>query len=345
MITRKQRQFYAITVGVIFALGNILYGGLALISNMTPVIVYAILGGMLPGGLASGIILVGRFMRQRKSTVLIVLACVLAPVTMLVIMAVGVYGVIPYYIYNLVLIKKTKAADIPQHTVQTAKRTKKTVWIVALCIIAGLMIANTIGEAISDSMIAQEVFAKTGYAVGSPDHVILKEYYYHDGVLEDGEYEYVELDGVLFALARRGSEIDSNIYYSNKNGGYARDVKTSRSAFSTGTFMRHDIDRLFTRIQIKKSGEVYALMLTIDARRDDEHIWHIDRTYADVHKLTLTDENGESIQTMTDGKYTVYCGVMLEDNNDYKLIVSYKGDTYTLLTYEDITAFNITNNQ
>lgn len=57
----------------------------------------------------------------------------------------------------------------------------------------------------------------------------------------------------------------------------------------------------------------------------------------------LTDENGEPIQKMTNGNYTVYCDVIHKNNKDYKLIVSYKGDIYTLLTYEDIAAFNIQN--
>lgn len=373
MITRQQRKFYAVIVGILFGLGMILYGGIAYFNDLTTVILFGILGGILLGGLASGIILFGRYMKQRRSTALIVLACVLAPVTMFVIMAVGMYGVIPYYIYNLVVIKRIKEGDARASTMQTTKRTKKAVGIVVVCIIAAVIIGLKTYQAINDSLIAQEVFTKTGYTVGSTDHLVLKEYYYHDGVLEDGKYDYFEQDGVLFVLAKRSSEIYSNIYHANRYGEYIGVGKVSRSIFSSKTFMRHDIDRLFSSIKIENTGEVFALMLTIDARSDNEHIadyldgiargWsnektrksfvakehtdfiisHIDRTYADTDELTITDENGEAIQTMTHGNYTVYCDVIRKNNKDYKWIVSYKGDTYTLLTYEDIAAFNITN--
>lgn len=332
MITRQQRKFYAVIVGILFGLGMILYGGLAFFSDMTRVIVYAVLGGILLGGLASGIILFGRFMKQRRSTALIVLACVLAPVTMLVIASVGVYGVIPYYIYNMVVLKRTKEGDAPASTIQTTKHTKKAVWIVVLCIIAVLMIASITYKAIRSSMISQEMYAKTGYAVGSPEHFILT-HYYNFGILEDGEYEYIEQDDVLFVLVKRDGLFLTDIHYGTVQGNYTTYKGMNRYIFiNDSDLMREDLGKLLTDIKLEGKGDSYALMFTTDSRTDDAPI-----------VLSLTDENGVSIQKMNDGNYTVYCDVIHKNNKDYNLIVSYKGDTYTLLTYEDIAAFNITN--
>ncbi len=68
-------------------------------------LIYGFGGGLLIGGLISGIILFANIIKRQKLFIKI-LACVLFPLTLVLIFQGGIWSFIPYGIYNLVALKK-----------------------------------------------------------------------------------------------------------------------------------------------------------------------------------------------------------------------------------------------
>ena len=109
-----KRKNYLIITLVSFGVGFFLYGILAACvrkyteipyNGFVTFLIYGFGGGLLIGGVISGIILFANIIKGQKLFIKI-LACVLFPITMIVICQGGILTFIPYGIYNFVALKK-----------------------------------------------------------------------------------------------------------------------------------------------------------------------------------------------------------------------------------------------
>lgn len=112
----KKRKEYFIFTSIFWGIGFILYGGMAAagkelldipLNTFLVFLLYGLGGSLLLGGLASGILLFSNFFKRQKLSVKIIL-CVFFPVTFLIICQIGILSLIPYGIYNFVIMKKDK---------------------------------------------------------------------------------------------------------------------------------------------------------------------------------------------------------------------------------------------
>ena len=115
----EKRRGYLIFTVISFLGGFVLYGGIAATSKelldipwnvILIILVYGLGGGLLLGGLVSGIILFSRFFKRQKLFVKIIL-CIFFPITIMFICLVGILSLIPYEIYNFMCIKKNKVKE------------------------------------------------------------------------------------------------------------------------------------------------------------------------------------------------------------------------------------------
>ena len=115
----EKRKGYLVFTIVFFLGGFVLYGGIAAASKelldipwnvILIILVYGLGGGLLLGGLVSGIILFSRFFKRQKLFVKIIL-CIFFPITIMFICLGGILSLIPYEIYNLMCIKKNKVKE------------------------------------------------------------------------------------------------------------------------------------------------------------------------------------------------------------------------------------------
>ena len=111
-LTRKQRTTHAWAVGIAFAVGAVL-GTLCAISFMDIEMLLLCLFGY--SGILSGFILLIRQLRLCPVAVKVVV-WVLFPLTLMVVFVGGMVTVLPYYIYNLVRIRKTPKETFPGRT-------------------------------------------------------------------------------------------------------------------------------------------------------------------------------------------------------------------------------------
>lgn len=109
-----KRKEYFIFTSIFWWIGVVLYGGLAVagkdileipLNFFWVILISGIGGGLLLGGLVSGIILFSRFFKRRTMSVKILL-CVLFPFTIICIAYVGIFLFFPYGIYNFVVWRK-----------------------------------------------------------------------------------------------------------------------------------------------------------------------------------------------------------------------------------------------
>ena len=255
------------------------------------------------------------------------------------------------------------------------KAKKRTVWLIILISLAVVAVISQIIPAVQNAVTAANVYHDTGYRQDSVDNLIIREFYYspnNPDYAQDMEYSYDIKDGVLFVL---------NDYYFGPRkikfpdifGRYNVNDGVRRMSYTYGPFMRDDLDRLFTNCCIAAKNGEYAYMLTIEAYSEDEIIENrvreliksssdprisetpelreraksslagADRTCAPPGELELFDASGEPIasKTLGDGKYVLYYGVVHSGDTQYQITASYKGESYTLLTYDDIVNFRL----
>lgn len=110
----KKRKKYFILTTVSFAMGFLIFGMMAVggkellgipFNAWLALLIYGFGGGLLIGGLMSGIMLFANFIRKRKLAFKII-ACVLFPLTLMLIGYVGILSFLPYAIYNFVVMRK-----------------------------------------------------------------------------------------------------------------------------------------------------------------------------------------------------------------------------------------------
>ena len=362
MVSINERRFYIKVVSVFILLGMILYGGLAIFARFPYAFLYVLLGGIFLGGIASGIILFSRYMKQQKSKTLKILSYVFFPITFSIIINIGVVLLVPYYISNFIIYVRTKSCTEPQRIAEIHSKTNKTINYVYVCLIAVMVFSYFVYSIFNETTISDDINTNTGYVAGSPEHVIFKDYYY-DGINTDynaiRDYSYKIKDNTLLILANKDGICYSNILFEKADGKYPDNIEYLKSGDFYGSFLRKDIDELFTNVRMANNGDNHAFMLIIDTRSIQQQIKQIketwvnldeqnaaifmDSTHADIDKIQLFDEKGTSIKTMAvgQGKYIAYYDSFKSDNTDYKVIVTYEGEEVGLLTYDDIVNCNI----
>lgn len=118
IMNQEKRKEYLIYTLTFWCIGFVLYGGLAVAGRellnihwniIFVVLVYGFGGGLLLGGLFSGIILFIRFIKNQKVSFKILL-CIFFPITIILICQIGILSFIPYEIYNFICLKRKNAA-------------------------------------------------------------------------------------------------------------------------------------------------------------------------------------------------------------------------------------------
>lgn len=104
----KKRKEYLIFTIIFWSVGFVIYGGMAAANRellgiswnvVWVILVYGLAGGLLLGGIVSGIILFSAFFAHQTLSHRIIL-CVFFPVTVMLICLVGILTLVPYEIYN-----------------------------------------------------------------------------------------------------------------------------------------------------------------------------------------------------------------------------------------------------
>lgn len=112
----KKRKEYLILTNIFWWLGFLIFGGIAASSKQLlhipyntfmVFLLYGIEGGLLLGGLASGIIFFFDFIKRQKLYIKIILS-VFFPITFVFVCYFGILSLIPYEIYNFIVMKKIK---------------------------------------------------------------------------------------------------------------------------------------------------------------------------------------------------------------------------------------------
>ena len=114
-----KRKEYFIFTSIFWWMGFILFGVMMVnkevldipLSTFTVFLLYGLEGGLLLGGLVSGMILFVRFFKRQKLVVRVML-CLFFPVTFAVVCHIGILLFLPYGIYNFVAIKKNKIEKV-----------------------------------------------------------------------------------------------------------------------------------------------------------------------------------------------------------------------------------------
>lgn len=113
---QEKRKEYFIFTSIFWWMGFILFGVMMLVNkevlniplnSFTTFLSYGLGGGLLLGGLTSGIILFARFFKRQKLFVKIML-CIFFPFTFAVTCHIGILSFLPYGIYNFIVMKKNK---------------------------------------------------------------------------------------------------------------------------------------------------------------------------------------------------------------------------------------------
>lgn len=109
MSVKKRKEYLILTV-IVFIVGFFLYGMLTFynrelleipFNGFVTFIIYGLGGGVLMGGLLSGILLFANIVREKKLYIKIILG-VFFPITFVLICFGGIITFIPYGIYNCV---------------------------------------------------------------------------------------------------------------------------------------------------------------------------------------------------------------------------------------------------
>jgi len=120
-MTVQERKNYNFIISILFSVGFFLFGGMALLwlfselgvefgpfpslsapfRHILTFVVYGAMGGWLIAGVVGGFWLGVRYVR-RQGKALIAIACVLFPLTYIIFVYVGMFGAIPFAIYNMI---------------------------------------------------------------------------------------------------------------------------------------------------------------------------------------------------------------------------------------------------
>lgn len=129
------RKRYVILTSVAFAVGFFIFGMIVItmwkeMSSGIPLplfysfLLYGIMGGFLISSIISGILLFAAFINKR-SILYKSLCIIFFPITYFCIVLTGIFGNIPYYIYNLVSLRKNNDKQLHGSDKKVKKRIKK----------------------------------------------------------------------------------------------------------------------------------------------------------------------------------------------------------------------------
>jgi len=176
-------------------------------------------------------------------------------------------------------------------------------------------------------------------------------------------YDYYEENNVSFGMIQLDYLVRTNIM----------DI-SSEAASALGDEMDGDLGRLFTGISVLKKDDIYACVILLDARSDEEHLEEelqflemsgysyvgtidddgnmtdsfvestlekVDREYADPAQLKLYDNNDSPIHRMEiDGlDFYVYTFTVIEKDYEFAIYADYMGEIIPLMTYDDLVSF------
>lgn len=109
----KRKEYFLLTL-TSFLSGFLIFGILAVcgreylkvpFNSLLTFLIYGLLGGLLFGGMISGILLFGRIIKRQKLFVKVI-ACVFFPLTLELICQGGILFFVPYGIYNYISMRK-----------------------------------------------------------------------------------------------------------------------------------------------------------------------------------------------------------------------------------------------
>ncbi|MCK5129221.1 MAG: hypothetical protein KAQ68_05190 [Clostridiales bacterium] len=129
MITIIQRQKYFNIIGYVFFIGVFLYTIIAITAKIEYWYLLILAGGYALASIGSGIMIVGRFIINRKITLLTVSSIVLFPITWVITCLIGIFSLIPYFIYNFKVLKKMKTAETIYEINEYIAKARILVWI------------------------------------------------------------------------------------------------------------------------------------------------------------------------------------------------------------------------
>lgn len=291
----------------------------------------------------------------------------LFPITIDIIVACGIALVIPCYVSNALKMLKTRNCDDLNHYEKvSADISKKAYWLYGITAIV-LIAANFAYSAAFNMQIANKILESSGYAPGSPDYAVLKNYYYSEKTedYKNLDYDYTVMGNALFILAKKNSMCKSDIIFALPNGQFPEKNRYNKFASPRGIYLRKDIRKYFSEIKIANVSSQYAYMVILDSRSDEQRAadWgetfntdmeeaylHIDslddKSHINVDELQLANHKGVSLEKIqiSGGEYVAFCDSFAKEDKDYSLTVSYRGEQTVLLTYDDIVRLKVSHN-
>lgn len=357
MQSKKQRISYAIFTLLAFCLGILIY----FLLNKTPffksfmIIRFTrlLIAGTILSSIVSGLILVIRFISECKSQVLIAFSAILFPITLLFSILLGAVSLVPYYVYNLVMIFKGEKIDIIKY-----KKVSLTLRIILICITSMLVLAAINAPRVyrfkKDTKINEDIVDKTGFEKGSFDFNIIKEFYYDkDKSYEDNlDYQYELVEDVYFTLIENKAVMNYKIEFVTGTN--------SSKSFTLNDLNDYTAD-LFSEVWVEQRGEKCAIILIIDARTEEEHRESLDETvgerfstdfflnsqmdrkYAEPDSIELYNNNDAKINKIVsnNGNYVMYYDVMDLADANYKIIAEYNNKKCIIIESADIINYKI----
>lgn len=118
MNLEKRKEYFMLT-SIIFIIGFLLFGFTATCNSevleipfnkFLVFLIYGLAGGVLVGGIMSGILISAQIIRRQKLIIKIILS-IFFPITLILICYIGIFAVIPYGIYNFILLRKRNTTE------------------------------------------------------------------------------------------------------------------------------------------------------------------------------------------------------------------------------------------
>jgi len=372
MLTKKQVIRYEILVITIFLSGLCLFTLQLITFNQADVFPAALVVSAILASLTSGIILFGRFMKNHSSTVLIVLSCVLFPLTFFIISFLGITTLIPMIVFHTILLIKhrhvKKDEPIPMSTSFKNIFTAITV-IFAFSFIFGMQFF----EQSLELQNKRKVAARIGFPENSVDTRIASDFYYDKDdpeCFDNMDYQYIIKDNYIFTLIQTGASYCSPRYTYNPQTKMVEEFSPTRYSYTSHT-LPLELDFLFSSVTEESTSHQYIFSLVVDARDEDKILESIresfddhnrlgdaessdtyrrlaltisDPTHADPVELELIDNTGKALVKLisTDNDYAVYGDVVKKGDTNYSVTFKYKGDEFLLFTYDALENWLLT---